>query len=277
MITLTFPDGAERQYPAGISGREIVEGIAKSLAKRTVAMALDGTVADLADPITHDAKIEFLTRDDPRALELIRHDCRACARRGGAGSVPRHPGDDRTGDRERLLLRFRAGRALHPRRLRGDRGEDARDHRARQTLHQGSLEPREGQAGLCRQGRDLQARADRRDPGRRGPEDLFARRLVRPLPGSAHDLDRQDRHRLQAHEGGGRLLARRFQQPDADPHLWDGLGQPGRARRLSARSSRKPRSAITAASAGRWTCSISRRRGRASCSGTRRAGRCSRS
>jgi threonyl-tRNA synthetase len=75
MITLTFPDGASRQFPEGISGREVVEGIAKSLAKRTVAMALDGTVADLADPIARDAKIEFLSREDPRALELIRHDC----------------------------------------------------------------------------------------------------------------------------------------------------------------------------------------------------------
>ena len=75
MITLTFPDGASRQYPANISGKEIVEGIAKSLAKRTVAMALDGVVADLADTISHDAKIEFLSREDPRALELIRHDC----------------------------------------------------------------------------------------------------------------------------------------------------------------------------------------------------------
>src|SRR3954464_1957998 len=74
MITLTFPDGAQRQYPEGISGREIVEGIAKSLAKRTVAMALDGTVVDLADAIESDAKIEFLNREDPRALELIRHD-----------------------------------------------------------------------------------------------------------------------------------------------------------------------------------------------------------
>lgn len=74
MITLTFPDGAQRQFEPGISGREIVEGIAKSLAKRTVAMALDGTVTDLADPITKDAKIEFLNREDPRSLELIRHD-----------------------------------------------------------------------------------------------------------------------------------------------------------------------------------------------------------
>ena len=37
-------------------------------------MALDGVVSDLADPIEHDAKIEFINRDDPRALELIRHD-----------------------------------------------------------------------------------------------------------------------------------------------------------------------------------------------------------
>ena len=74
MITLTFPDGAQRQYDSGITGREIVDGIAKSLAKRTIAMALDGTVTDLADPIAQDARIEFLNREDPRALELIRHD-----------------------------------------------------------------------------------------------------------------------------------------------------------------------------------------------------------
>ena len=74
MVALTFPDGARRDYPDGITGLDIAKGISPSLAKRTVAMALDGTVADLADPIEKDAKIEFLTRDDPRALELIRHD-----------------------------------------------------------------------------------------------------------------------------------------------------------------------------------------------------------
>ena len=58
----------------GITGLDVAKGISPSLAKRTVAMALDGAVADLTDPIERDAKIEFLTRDDPRALELIRHD-----------------------------------------------------------------------------------------------------------------------------------------------------------------------------------------------------------
>ncbi len=75
MIHLTFPDGARREFEAGVTGVDIAKGISLSLLKRTVAMALDGTVTDLADPISKDAKIEFIGRDDPRALELIRHDC----------------------------------------------------------------------------------------------------------------------------------------------------------------------------------------------------------
>ncbi len=75
MVALTFPDGARREYPNGSTGLDIAKGISPSLAKRTVAMALDGALADLSDPIERDAKIEFLTREDPRSLELIRHDC----------------------------------------------------------------------------------------------------------------------------------------------------------------------------------------------------------
>ncbi len=74
-VALTFPDGARREYSKDISGLNIAKGISPSLAKRTVAMALDGIVVDLAEKISRDAKIEFMTRDDPRALELIRHDC----------------------------------------------------------------------------------------------------------------------------------------------------------------------------------------------------------
>ena len=74
MITLTFPDGAKREFLRDITGLDIARTISPSLAKRTVAMALDGVVADLADPITGNANIEFIARDDPRALELIRHD-----------------------------------------------------------------------------------------------------------------------------------------------------------------------------------------------------------
>ena len=74
-ITLTFPDGARREFPKNTTGLDIAKGISPSLAKRTVAMALDGDLADLNDPIANDTKIELISRDDPRALELIRHDC----------------------------------------------------------------------------------------------------------------------------------------------------------------------------------------------------------
>ncbi|MBN9019731.1 MAG: threonine--tRNA ligase [Rhizobiales bacterium] len=74
MIHLTFPDGSVRDFHEGITGREIAEGISKSLAKKSVALALDGVVTDLSDPITRDASIEIVVREDPRALELIRHD-----------------------------------------------------------------------------------------------------------------------------------------------------------------------------------------------------------
>ncbi len=74
MIAVTFPDGASRQFEPGVSGVDIAKSISPSLAKRSVAMTLDGALVDLALPIERDARIEFVTRDDPRALELIRHD-----------------------------------------------------------------------------------------------------------------------------------------------------------------------------------------------------------
>ncbi|MCU0829914.1 MAG: threonine--tRNA ligase [Rhizobiaceae bacterium] len=73
-VSLRFPDGSIRAFAPGTTGRDVAEGISKSLAKKAVAYAIDGEVRDLADPVTQGA-LEILTRDDPRALELIRHDC----------------------------------------------------------------------------------------------------------------------------------------------------------------------------------------------------------
>lgn len=74
-VTITFPDGKSREVPHGTSGLEIAKQISPSLAKRTVAMTLDGVLSDLADPIEKNAAIKFVSRTDPEALELIRHDC----------------------------------------------------------------------------------------------------------------------------------------------------------------------------------------------------------
>ncbi len=75
MITLTFPDGAKREIEKGLSAAQVAAGISKSLEKKAVAAVVNGVLVDLNDPITTDATLQIVTRDDERALELIRHDC----------------------------------------------------------------------------------------------------------------------------------------------------------------------------------------------------------
>ena len=74
MITLTFPDGAKREVEAGVSAAQVAASISKSLEKKAVAAVVNGVLVDLADPITTDATLQIVTREDDRALELIRHD-----------------------------------------------------------------------------------------------------------------------------------------------------------------------------------------------------------
>jgi len=75
-ITLTFPDGNQRSFPAGITSGEVAASIAPSLAKKTISASINGAHYDLAWPIMADAKIMLHSMaDDAIALELIRHDC----------------------------------------------------------------------------------------------------------------------------------------------------------------------------------------------------------
>jgi threonyl-tRNA synthetase len=74
MISLTFPDGSARDFKPGVTGKEVAGQIAKSLEKNAVAVEIDGKLRDLGEPIERDAKIRIITRSDPEALTLIRHD-----------------------------------------------------------------------------------------------------------------------------------------------------------------------------------------------------------
>jgi threonyl-tRNA synthetase len=74
MIDLEFPDGSKRQYPDGSSGYDVAHAIAPSLAKRALLAKLDGQLLDLNRPLPGGGRIEFITRDRPEALEVIRHD-----------------------------------------------------------------------------------------------------------------------------------------------------------------------------------------------------------
>jgi threonyl-tRNA synthetase len=74
MIDLEFPDGSVRQFPEGVTGREVAASIAKSLEKKAALVKLDGKLLDLERPLAHGGKIQLLTRESPEALDTLRHD-----------------------------------------------------------------------------------------------------------------------------------------------------------------------------------------------------------
>ncbi|WP_435640801.1 threonine--tRNA ligase [Micavibrio aeruginosavorus] len=74
-ITLTLPDGATRTVPAGTTGLQFAESIAKSLAKAAIAISVNGEIRDLSRPLDDGAMVSILKREDNAALEMIRHDC----------------------------------------------------------------------------------------------------------------------------------------------------------------------------------------------------------
>ena len=73
-ITITLPDGSERTYATGTTGLEIAESIAKSLAKASIAIEVNGELWDLSRPIERNANIALVKKEDDIALEMIRHD-----------------------------------------------------------------------------------------------------------------------------------------------------------------------------------------------------------
>ncbi|MGF1462294.1 MAG: threonine--tRNA ligase [Maricaulaceae bacterium] len=74
MPNLTFPDGAVRAYPPGATGLDVAASISNSLAKKALAVVLDGEMRDLKREIDRDGHFRILTLKDPESLDLIRHD-----------------------------------------------------------------------------------------------------------------------------------------------------------------------------------------------------------
>ncbi len=74
MPAITLPDGTVRRFDGPVTGTALAEAIGPGLARAALAMRLDGKLVDLATEIDRDAAVVFVTRRDPEALELIRHD-----------------------------------------------------------------------------------------------------------------------------------------------------------------------------------------------------------
>jgi threonyl-tRNA synthetase len=74
MPAITLPDGSVRSFDGPVTGTAIAAAIGPGLAKAALAMQVDGSLQDLSREIDADAAVRFITRRDPEALELIRHD-----------------------------------------------------------------------------------------------------------------------------------------------------------------------------------------------------------
>ena len=74
MPAITLPDGSVRRFDGPVTGTEVAAAIGTGLAKAALAMQVDGVTRDLAATIGADAAVRFITRRDPEALEMIRHD-----------------------------------------------------------------------------------------------------------------------------------------------------------------------------------------------------------
>lgn len=63
LIRLTFPDGAKKEYPKGITGYEVAESISKGLARNALSITLGDEIKDLDQPIERDETININTWD----------------------------------------------------------------------------------------------------------------------------------------------------------------------------------------------------------------------
>ncbi len=62
-ITITFPDGSEKEFPKGTTGREVAEYISKGLAREALSITLDDEIMELSRPINRDGTITINTWD----------------------------------------------------------------------------------------------------------------------------------------------------------------------------------------------------------------------
>ncbi len=74
MVAITLPDGSVRRYDKPVTGADVAADIGPGLAKAALAVKINGDMKDLLLPITEDVNLAIVTKKDPDALELMRHD-----------------------------------------------------------------------------------------------------------------------------------------------------------------------------------------------------------
>ncbi len=73
MISITLPDGSQRQFDVPVSVQDVAASIGAGLAKATLAGKVDGRLVDASHVIDRDAELSIVTDKSPEALDILRH------------------------------------------------------------------------------------------------------------------------------------------------------------------------------------------------------------
>lgn len=73
MIAVQLPDSSQRELPDSATAADLAKSISQGLAKNAVAAEVNGEIVDLHRELPDGADVNLITKDDPRALEILRH------------------------------------------------------------------------------------------------------------------------------------------------------------------------------------------------------------
>ena len=72
-ITVTLPDGSQREYETGVTPADVAASIGKGLAKAALAAKADGEWIDLGRPLAGDTDLAIVTADSDDGRDVLRH------------------------------------------------------------------------------------------------------------------------------------------------------------------------------------------------------------
>ncbi len=75
MAEVRLPDGSTLEIAEGATVKQVAERIGAGLARAAVAARVDGTLVDLATPISDSPQVQIITPKDKEGLDVIRHSC----------------------------------------------------------------------------------------------------------------------------------------------------------------------------------------------------------
>lgn len=72
-VILTFPDGANKEFPQGTTGEDVAASISPGLKKQALAIKLNGITYDLRAELPYGGEIEIITYKNKEGIGILRH------------------------------------------------------------------------------------------------------------------------------------------------------------------------------------------------------------